>query len=226
MNSVYFVAFITAIGGTIGISRFRPLLIFSAWLLAFSYVALSLTPLAKNLAPHFIVNDPLPASADAIIVLSAESPYSNVVKAQGLERLLHGKSLLQANIATTLVLTNLPWYRGDPEKDRQFLLGDLIKNTVSIGPVENTYDEAKALKKLAAERGWKQVILVTSPLHSRRAKAIFSEQLPELTIISSPSAAREFDINLMISSYDKLRASRLMLYELAAWGKNFILGRL
>lgn len=43
----------------------------------------------------------------------------------------------------------------------------------TLGPVRNTRDEAVATATLARERGWTNVLLVTSALHLRRAVAAF-----------------------------------------------------
>ena len=40
---------------------------------------------------------------------------------------------------------------------------------LSVSPVRSTRDEALLVGQLAKERGWKSVLLVTSPTHSRRA---------------------------------------------------------
>lgn len=226
INSLYVIFSLTLFGTIISQSRLNFIFIWAAWIAALSYTLICTSPLIKYTAPMFINIDPLPEKADAVVVLSAESPLRNRIKSQGLERLIHGIKLIKEGHATTLVLTDQPWFRGNPSQDRTLILGELEKNSISVGPVENTFDEAKSIKQLVEQRGWSNIILVTSPLHSSRAKAIFREQIPKVTIISSPAEAREFDIDLLNSSYDKLKAARLMFYELAAWCKNIILGRL
>jgi uncharacterized SAM-binding protein YcdF (DUF218 family) len=44
---------------------------------------------------------------------------------------------------------------------------------ISLGACENTHDEAQKVAKLCQERGWKQVVLVTSAYHLPRAAACF-----------------------------------------------------
>ena len=225
INALSLVVSLTLIGGLLGLTRLKALPGILAALFAIPYATFALSPLAQNLAPFFIEKDPLPAKADAIVVLSAESPYRNRLKSQGLERLLHAKLLLEQGHAESMVLTDQPNFRGNPKEDRDQILGELSKRSLSVGPVHNTFDEAQAVNSLLRAKGWNKIILVTSPIHSRRAKAIFLQQMPGVTAISSPAQAREFDIDLLVTSLDRLKVARLITYEVAAWAKNSILGR-
>lgn len=225
INALFLVASMTIVGGLLGLTRFKMLPIIFAFLLVIPYATFALSPLAQYLAPLFIEKDSLPAKADAIVVLSAESTYRNRLKSQGLERLLHAKLLLSQGYAANMILTDQPGFRGNPKEDREQILGSLSSQSLSVGPVQNTFEEAQAVNSLLQEKGWKEIILVTSPLHSRRAKAIFLQQMPSIKVISSPAPAREFDIDLLVTSLDKLKVTRLMTYEIAAWAKNSILGR-
>jgi len=45
-------------------------------------------------------------------------------------------------------------------------------------PVKTTEAELKVVGEAARSRGWRRVILVTSPQHSRRVKLVWSRQAP------------------------------------------------
>jgi uncharacterized SAM-binding protein YcdF (DUF218 family) len=46
---------------------------------------------------------------------------------------------------------------------------------VEVGPVADTHDEALAVARLAHEKKWDRVILVTHPWHMKRAVAVFQK---------------------------------------------------
>lgn len=55
---------------------------------------------------------------------------------------------------------------------------------VSLGQCSSTRDEAARVMKLANERGWKRVLLVTSANHMRRASAVF--QTTGVSVVPAP----------------------------------------
>lgn len=82
----------------------------------------------------------------------------------------------------------------------------LPQPVVSLGLCSDTHDEAVKTAKLAAERGWKRIILVTSASHMKRAEATFRKagieaacapcnflssvfHVPKLTWFHAPRAA-------------------------------------
>ncbi len=58
---------------------------------------------------------------------------------------------------------------------------------ISLGGCKNTRHEAEKISRLAQERGWKRVLLVTSATHMRRAAAVF-RTTTGLEIVPAPSA--------------------------------------
>jgi uncharacterized SAM-binding protein YcdF (DUF218 family) len=58
---------------------------------------------------------------------------------------------------------------------------------ISLGGCKNTRHEAEKVAKLAQERGWKRVLLVTSATHVRRATAVF-RTTTGLEVVPVPSA--------------------------------------
>jgi uncharacterized SAM-binding protein YcdF (DUF218 family) len=82
----------------------------------------------------------------------------------------------------------------------------------SVGPVGDTHDEAVLVSKLARQQGWKKILLVTSPTHSRRAALTFAKT--GLTVISTPCQETGFDLENLNTSGDRLMAFRTALHEL------------
>ena len=56
-----------------------------------------------------------------------------------------------------------------------------------IYDARSTYEEAVELRRLAQQHGWRSLIVVTDPFHTRRAGRTFRTLLPDVTI--SVSAA-------------------------------------
>ena len=124
------------------------------------------------------------ATADAIVVLSGM--VRTIKNKNGLhyeldeasDRIFAGIDLFKLNKAPTLILTRgkLPWSIGVPEgeylRNVAIKLGVPKKNILLTENVENTDQEAKAIKKLFSIDNPK-VILVTSAFHMPRAKTVF-----------------------------------------------------
>ena len=123
-------------------------------------------------------------SADAIVVLSGM--VKTIQTKNGLDyewgeaadRIFAGIDLFKSNKAPVLILTGgkLPWSIGVPEgeylRDVAIDLGVPKKDILLTENVENTDQEAKAIKKILLLDNPK-VILVTSAFHMPRAQLVF-----------------------------------------------------
>ena len=122
--------------------------------------------------------------ADAIVVLSG---MVKVIKnknnldyewGESVDRIFAGIELFKENKSQTLILTRgkLPWSVGIPEgeylREVAIKFGVPEKNILLTENVENTDQEAKAIKKLFSINSPK-VILVTSAFHMPRALTVF-----------------------------------------------------
>ena len=123
-------------------------------------------------------------SADAVVVLSGM--VKTIQTKNGLDyewgeaadRIFAGIDLFKSNKAPVLMLTGgkLPWSIGVPEgeylRDVAIDLGVPKKDILLTENVENTDQEAKAIKKLLLLDNPK-IILVTSAFHMPRAQLVF-----------------------------------------------------
>ena len=128
-------------------------------------------------------------SADSVVVLSGmiipiDTLHGIVYEWSDPDRFFGGVELINANKANSIVFTRakLPWqsYNIKPE-------GDVLANWAQefgvpsnrirlTKAVENTKDEALAVKELLNQKQEKKIILVTSAYHMSRAKMIFEKQ--------------------------------------------------
>ncbi|MGI8733629.1 MAG: ElyC/SanA/YdcF family protein [Pyrinomonadaceae bacterium] len=148
----------------------KTLVLFAAALAAWSLVA-------WVAAEALITSAPLPR-ADAILVLSNSSTYQ--------ERAQYAAGLWNQQRAPRVLLTNDTTVSGWSESEQrnplfvERLTQELERSGVAHGAieclpgeVENTYDEAVALRGYVEQNKLKSVLVVTSAYHSRRALSIF-----------------------------------------------------
>ena len=125
-------------------------------------------------------------SADAIVVLSGMLEINEVEDSIYIEwgdpdRFFGGLDLFKAGKANKLVFTGgkMPWdnvqkTEGEILKEYAIKNGIPQENILITKDVENTADEAKAVRELIGSE--KKIILVTSAFHMYRAKKLFEKQ--------------------------------------------------
>ena len=119
-----------------------------------------------------------PRPADAILVLGGTASA---------QRYLTGLELAEQGLAPTVVLSN-PYRPSDP------VLDGLCTQTQSRFTVEcfapeprTTLGEGRELRRMAAENGWRTVIVVTSTPHVSRARYIIGKCFHgELVMVATP----------------------------------------
>lgn len=92
---------------------------------------------------------------------------------------------------------------------------------IALEPCANTHDEAQHLRAIAAARGWKDVLLVTSANHLRRATATFTTAgVPVrpvpcnfLTNLSTAQGTHE----AFVPSWGGLEKISIYLHEVGGW---------
>jgi uncharacterized SAM-binding protein YcdF (DUF218 family) len=131
-----------------------------------------------------VINEPA-SHADVILVLGDDNFYA--------DRATEAAQLFRQGVAPLVVASGR---RLRPSAGISELMEhDLIERGVPKEKIlrfahdaESTREEAVALGRLAAEKGWKSVLVVTSNYHTRRAKYIFEKELRAGTSVSVASA--------------------------------------
>lgn len=211
----YFVLLAAAVGAVLAMCQFgRRLLWFGAGAVALLYCLVAYTPIVRPLILSLERRD-VPASAPAVIVLGSRVNTDGNLGADTQERFLAGYKVLRAGLASRLVITDpaqdpgtLHWNAAVEAQMRQLGLNYPID---LAGPVVNTHDEAVATAKLARERGWTQVVLVTHPWHMKRAAAAFEKA--GLHVICTPCNEGHFDLSTLTLPTDRVNAFRIWLRE-------------
>ena len=127
-------------------------------------------------AGHFWVVDDAPGPADAIMILGDDNFQA--------DRAARAAELYRAHWAPRIVASGRPLrpYITIPDLMRRDLEQRGVPDSAIVSypnPVENTREEAEALRKLAIDRDWRHVLVVTSNYHTRRTRFIFYRIWPK-----------------------------------------------
>jgi uncharacterized SAM-binding protein YcdF (DUF218 family) len=141
-------------------------------------------PILRFAAESWIVEDPLD-KADALIVLGDDNFYA--------DRATRGGQLFREGKAPVIVASGR---RLRPNAGiAELMEHDLVERGVPRDKIvrfahdaDSTLEEAQALAKLAKERKWHSVIVVTSNFHTRRARYIFQRSFPQGMEVRTASA--------------------------------------
>ncbi|GAA5511404.1 hypothetical protein Dcar01_00113 [Deinococcus carri] len=178
-----------------------------------------LTPVLRAPLAALTLAQP-PVRADAIVVLGGGVHCgARALEASSLARLLRGLELWRAGYAPVLTVSEQSGLIGPAncvkmsELERAHIAALYPRGgpqVLTLRHVTTTRDEAARVRDLARERGWRRVLLVTSPSHSLRAARLFAAQ--GVNVVSVPAPETRFDEALLLPS-DRLAVLRVLLYE-------------
>jgi uncharacterized SAM-binding protein YcdF (DUF218 family) len=181
-------------------------------------VAGSHTPLVAPLVPRFVRHDPRPApgAVDAVVVLSGSITTNGRVRGQGMDRLLAGMIEARQQRIPVLALSALREGDVSSEADQRRLVGALAPDlTVRfVHDVHSTRDEALTFAAMARTHRWRRVLVVTSPLHSRRACA--AVERAGVAVSCRPAEGREYAPERLDQPFNRRMAFQDVLYETLA----------
>ena len=166
-------------GAAAGLAGRGRLVVVADAILVAAYLVIAYSPAVSHDIPPWVRIDSLPPIADAIVVLSSNVQSDSALDGAGLERLLTGVELLDRGIAPRIVTSRVAeLYRPgmistDSDQQRILTLGHATRRWDVVDSVYSTRDEALHSAKLLLPQGARSIILVTSPMHTRRACATF-----------------------------------------------------
>ena len=195
--------------------------------LATLLMVVSYTPLVTPMVAPFVRRDaPLrDASAavgipDAVIIFSGRVTSEGRVTGPALDRLISGFQQARRR-GIPVVALSVVGDDADPsvessERDQREL-ARLMAPELELRFVTNvhsTRDEAVAFAAMARTHGWRRVLLVTSPLHSRRACATVEQA--GLPVLCAPATSREYALSRLDRPENRRLAFADAVYEGAA----------
>ncbi len=220
LESPYFVPMVGVATAALFLTRLR-IAVWGVWAAAAALVMLvSYTPVIVGPAHALVRRDPL-RHADAVVALSSDVHQDGSMDSSASARLGAALDLLRQGYAPTLVITRItpPERSSLGEAKRQVAMRGLKTPVEEVGPVDNTHDEALRVADLARRRGWKRILLVTSPTHTGRAGAVFGKALAAVgaEVIVRPCVETEYDFWALQKPRHRLLAFRDTFRERLAW---------
>jgi uncharacterized SAM-binding protein YcdF (DUF218 family) len=204
-----------AVGALLAVTRLRSLLVGATAALALLWCVVAITPVSAWLS-HGLTRNETVEPADALFVsLSSVRPGAQG-PAEVRNRLFHGLALLARAKAPRLLLCESAEVHGIAIAREMMDAAGVTTELVVLPKADNTREEAQAVATLARSRNFKLILLVTSPIHSRRASAALEKQ--GLTVVSSPSTETRFDLATLNTWNDRLTAFGTVMHErLGLW---------
>jgi uncharacterized SAM-binding protein YcdF (DUF218 family) len=171
----------------------------------------------------------LPSRADVIVILGGGLHCGSTdLEASSLARTVKGLALWKAGYAPTITISDTAglWDNcvslEQPIRQEIFSLEPKNAPDIFVLPgVKNTRMEAEAVTKEAKKRGWKNILIVTAPAHSRRARATFTQLKLQAFVVSSGEPRYDTDLHL---PHDRLIALPTLAREIAGFVKYTLLG--
>jgi uncharacterized SAM-binding protein YcdF (DUF218 family) len=145
--------------------------------LALLWLAVAFTPVTSWLAEGLVRRDPVEA-ADVVFVFASRVQEDGDPTTDAMSRLLKGVELVAEGRAPRLLVSELAPPAGPYAPLARAWVAEFAPRVevVTVGQIRNTRDEAIAVAKLCRERGWRRVLAVTSPTHTRRAAAALEKE--------------------------------------------------
>jgi uncharacterized SAM-binding protein YcdF (DUF218 family) len=201
-----------AAGALLWLTPLRRLVGLGVVLLSLLWFAVTFTPLTAFMVDDLVRRDEVQA-ADAVFVFASRIQLDGEPSSDAMSRLFRGLELVADGRAPRLVVSELP----PPYPPCAPLVRDWVRRfapaveVLSFGPIRNTHDEAVHLAALFRERGWKRVLAVTSPTHTRRASACLEKE--GLDVVSVPAIETDFDLERLDYPGDRREAFGVVVHE-------------
>ncbi len=187
-------------------------------IVAWSVVAF--TPVSRALAAGLVRSDPVPDSVETVVVLSGSVTEDGMLGPEALDRLLTGLALIRAGKSATLVITQ-PHPLANPTvttaRDQRQLISLLpaTPRIIVIDSVISTRTEALGAARQLPPAGTHMIALITSPMHTRRACAVFEHV--GYNVVCVPAQSRDIALRSLDNASDRLAAFRMAASERLAF---------
>lgn len=142
------------------------------------------SPLVWWIAKPLVLQD-APQRADAVVIFAGGVGESGNAGEGYQERILEGVGWFKEGLAPALLFVSgyaKTFNEPDIMKALAESLGVSPSAILTETRVHDTYDYVLRVKERAAEHGWKSILLVTSPYHTRRTALTFTKNAPDLKV--------------------------------------------
>jgi uncharacterized SAM-binding protein YcdF (DUF218 family) len=163
-----------------------------------------------------------PQNADVIVILGGGIHCNaNDLASNSLARLVRGLELWRQGFAPRVTVSEagavvIGPTCGEVSAVSRRTIGRLYPDggpeIINLPKVKTTRDEAEQAAKIVKTRGWKRVLIVTSPTHTRRARATFRDA--GITAIMVSASEPRYDTGFRLPA-DRLNSLEAIVRELA-----------
>jgi uncharacterized SAM-binding protein YcdF (DUF218 family) len=196
----------------------RVMISVNALLLA-AYLTVALTPITTPFAHRLVRIDALPADTlDAVIALSAGVKSDSALSSVAADRLISALELMRQGRGRRIVTTRDVERRGsvtiisDSDQHRLISLASMDSVWTVVDGVHTTRDEAVRSAAVLMPANVRSIVVVTSPMHTRRACMAF--EAVGFHVYCQASRERDNATNPAVGHRDRLAAARQIGYEL------------
>lgn len=188
------------------------------------YILLFQTPLIWIVASPLLISRP-PVPSDVIVVFAGGVGESGKAGGGYQERVKQAVELYRAGYAKHLIFSSgFVFAFREPDVMRSLAIG----NGVPPAAIEletratNTYENVTYSSAIAKQRGWRRVLLVSSPYHMRRAVLTWHHQVPDIEVVPTPVPASQFYAHERGASLDQIRGiaqeyTAMLVYWWRGW---------
>jgi uncharacterized SAM-binding protein YcdF (DUF218 family) len=207
-SGLMLLAFIVA-GMLLSLTRWRKVVWAAGVIVTIGLLIVSVTPVVPWLVSQPSQEDLLEPT-EAVVALGAGVRLDDSLAANSQDRILRAFVVLKAGNAREMVVPVAGKSRA-PIVRRQMTALGLSYPIDEPGPVATTHDEAVVVSRLARERGWGRVILVTNGWHMARAAATFEKA--GVHVLRAPCPDSRTDMIHPTGVSERLRALSCWLHE-------------
>ena len=168
----------------------------------------------------------LPRTADAIVVFAGGAGESGDAGGGYQERVKQAVDLYTAGWAPRMIFsTGFVFAFREGEVMRSLAMANGIPDEAIVLETQarNTFENVARSRDILIARGWRRVLLVSSPYHMRRARLTWKKVAPEIEVIATPVPVSQFYLHQRGPSLEQIRG---LLQEYVAilwyWWRGWI----
>jgi uncharacterized SAM-binding protein YcdF (DUF218 family)/glycosyltransferase involved in cell wall biosynthesis len=173
-------------------------------------------PLRISQAPH---------AADAIVVFAGGVGESGRAGGGVQERVARAVELYRAGYAPAIVFsTGYVFTLREAEVMKAIAVANGVPDEAIIleERAANTYENVVNTSRILQERGWRNILLVSSPYHMRRATLTWRKTAPSIAVTPTPPAESQFYTHETGASLEQIRGliheyAAIIAYMLRGW---------
>jgi uncharacterized SAM-binding protein YcdF (DUF218 family)/glycosyltransferase involved in cell wall biosynthesis len=192
--------------------------------LVVAYLLLFQTPLVWMLASPLQVAE-APRAADAIVVFAGGVGESGEAGGGYQERVKQAVDLYRAGYAPRMIFSSGFVFAF---QEAEVMRGLAVANGVPAEAIvletqaRNTKENVTLSHSLLAQRGWRRILLVSSPFHMRRATMVWKKLAPDVDVVATPVPQSQFYAHDRGASLTQIRGlaqeyAAIVLYWWRGW---------